>query len=76
MFKNPTEFYAGDAGDEFLYGKAALLGDIRQAVKKEQTTSAQENIIINLNYTAGDDANDMVRDIARGVRRYRMAGAF
>ena len=76
MFKNPTEFYAGEAGDEFLYGKSALLGDIRQAVKKEQTTSAQENIIINLNYTAGDDANDMVRDIARGVRRYRMAGAF
>lgn len=76
MFKNPTEFYAGEAGDEFLYGKAALLGDIRQAVKKEQTTSSQENIIINLNYTAGDDANDMVRDIAREVRRYRMAGAF
>ena len=76
MFKNPTEFYAGEAGDEFLYGKAALLGDIRQAVKKEQTTSAQENIIINLNYTAGDDATQMVRDIARGVRRYRMAGAF
>ena len=76
MFKNPTEFYAGEAGDEFLYGKSALLGDIRQAIKKEQTTSAQENIIINLNYTAGDDANDMVRDIAREVRRYRMAGAF
>ena len=75
MFKNPTEFYAGEAGDEFLYGKAALLGDIRQAIKKEQQPSGG-NVIINMTYNAGDDANEMVRDIARGVRRYRMAGAF
>ena len=75
MFKNPTEFYAGEAGDEFLYGKAALLGDIRQAIKKEQQPSGGD-VIINMTYNAGDDANDMVRDIARGVRRYRMAGAF
>ena len=75
MFKNPTEFYAGEAGDEFLYGKAALLGDIRQAVKKEQRPSGGD-VIINMTYNAGDDANEMVRDIARGVRRYRMAGAF
>ena len=75
MFKNPTEFYAGEAGDEFLYGKSALLGDIRQAIKKEQQPSGG-NVIINMTYNAGDDANEMVRDIARGVRRYRMAGAF
>lgn len=75
MFKNPTEFYAGEAGDEFLYGKSALLGDIRQAIKKEQQPSGGD-VIINMTYNAGDDANEMVRDIARGVRRYRMAGAF
>lgn len=33
-----------------------------------------QGIVINLNYTAGDDANDMVRDIARGIKQYRMAG--
>lgn len=75
MFKRPTEFYAGEAGDEMLYGKAALMGDIRQAVRNEQRPSG-ESIIINLQYDAGDDASQMVRDIARGVKRYRMAGAF
>lgn len=34
------------------------------------------NVVINLNYQAGDDATQMVRDIARGVQRYKMAGAF
>lgn len=33
------------------------------------------NIIVNLNYDADADANDMLRDLARGVQRYRMAGA-
>ena len=27
-------------------------------------------------YEAGDDANDMLRDLARGIKRYRRAGAF
>lgn len=70
MFKNPTEFYAGEAGDEMLYGHNSLMDDIRKA------TSNSGGINIYLNYKAGDDANDMVRDIARGVRRYKMAGAF
>lgn len=33
------------------------------------------DITINLNYNASDDANDMLRDLSRGVQRYRMAGA-
>lgn len=70
MFKNPTEFYAGEAGDEMLYGHNSLMDDIRKA------TSNSGGINIYLDYKAGDDANDMVRDIARGVRRYKMAGAF
>lgn len=69
MFKNPTEFYAGEAGDEMLYGHNSLMDDIRNAVGNNS------QIIINLNYNASDDATDMVRDIATGVRRYRMAGA-
>lgn len=31
---------------------------------------------INLNYDATDDANDMLVDLARGIQRYKMAGAF
>lgn len=33
------------------------------------------SITINLNYDASADANDMLRDLARGVQRYKMAGA-
>lgn len=32
-------------------------------------------VVINLNYDASDDAQDMLRDLVRGVKRYRMAGA-
>ena len=31
---------------------------------------------VTLAYDAGDDANDMLRDLARGIKRYRRAGAF
>lgn len=41
------------------------------------STSTQNggDININLNYNAGKDANELARDIARGINRYRMAGA-
>ena len=32
------------------------------------------DIVVNLNYSAGADANEMVRDLARGIKQYRMAG--
>ena len=37
--------------------------------------SGSGDIVINLNYSAGEDANELARDIARGINRYRMAGA-
>lgn len=70
IFKRPTEFYAGDAGDEMLYGRNSLMRDMKEAVK-----GSGGDIIINLNYNAGEDANELARDIARGINRYRMAGA-
>lgn len=69
MFGNATLFGAGERNDELLYGRAALMRDIKEA------TSGGGEITINLYYNASDDANDMIRDLARGVQRYRMAGA-
>lgn len=39
------------------------------------STSGNGDVIINLNYSAGEDANELARDLARGINRYRMAGA-
>lgn len=40
-----------------------------------ETGGGNGDIIVNLNYDADADATDMIRDLARGVQRYRMAGA-
>ena len=74
LFSNATLFGAGEAGDEILYGRRSLLADITEAVDRSKGNSG--DVTINLNYDASDDAIDMLRDISRGVKRYRMAGAF
>lgn len=72
MFNKATLFGAGEGTqDEMLYGKTALMRDIREATSGSVTGDI---INIYLNYQAGDDANDMLRDIARNVKRYKMAG--
>ena len=75
LFSNATLFGAGEAGDEILYGRDALMKDIAKASESD-TIRSEQPIIVNLNYDANDDANDMIRDVARGLRRHRMAGAF
>ena len=73
LFKRDTlvNQYAGHAwgGGEIMYGKNNLMNDIRDAV-----AGNGGDININLNYEASDDATDMLKDLARGVKRYRMAG--
>lgn len=70
LFNRRQVFYeAGDAGEEILMGRQALKNDLADVVKGTGGT-----INIYLNYQAGDDANDMVKDIARNVQRLRMAG--
>lgn len=69
LFDQPTFFGAGERGAEVLYGRDRLLNDIKDAV-----SGNGGNVVINLNYDASSDADDMLRDIARGVRRYKMAG--
>ena len=72
MFSGATLFGAGERNDEILYGRAALMRDIASVV--DTVNGDGNNTVINLNYDASEDANDMLRDIARGIRRYKMAG--
>ena len=72
LFSNATLFGAGEAGDEVLYGRERLMKDISAAV---DSGKGRGDVNINLNYDASDDATDMLRDLVRGVKRYRMAGA-
>lgn len=70
LFKSRTIFGAGDGhNDEMLYGRQALLDDI------EAATRGGGDFNFNLYYDASDDANDIMRDVTRGVMRLKMAGA-
>ena len=44
-------------------------------VTTDNAAAQNRNIVINLNYSADADANQMVADIARGLRRMNLAGA-
>lgn len=80
--------YAPDMMDLFIKGikqgeskltnqikKTFDFGDVIRGGKVGTASSTNAgNTVINLNYNASEDANDMLRDLARGVRRYRMAG--
>lgn len=71
LFKERSLFGAGDGhNDEMLYGKQSLMNDIAEA------TEGGGDTIVNLYYDASDEARDMVYDIARGLKRYKMAGVF
>ena len=72
MFKGATLFGAGEHNDEVLYGRSALMRDIATVVNKANSDS--NNVVVNLNYDASEDSRDMLRDLARGIRRYKMAG--
>ena len=43
---------------------------------EQALTNNGGDVIVNLNYEASDDADTMLRDLARGIRRYKRAGAF
>lgn len=52
MFEGATLFGAGEAGDEMLYGRRALMGDIEEAVGR-----SQRQVVIN-NYITVDGSED------------------
>lgn len=70
----PTFVGAGEAGSEALLPLDPFWRKMNTI--EERMASNSGPITINLNYDAGDDANKMLRDLARGVQRYRRAGAF
>lgn len=65
MFKRPTEFYAGEAGDEMLYGKQSLMADITKAV--DAVDRGQKQVVIN-NTIAVNGAEDPEAYMQRFVR--------
>lgn len=67
---------AGEAGREGVIPlEGGAMRPFAQAIANEMSGGTGD-IVINLNYSADTDATKMVRDIAKGVERYRLAGAF
>lgn len=64
MFRRPTEFYAGDAGDEMLYGKSALINDIETAMAR---STAGDMDIDRLGQMLGEIAGDKMAEAIEGM---------
>lgn len=67
VFKRPTEFYAGEAGDEMLYGRRSLMSDIRDAVGADRGRPV--NNVWNITV---DGAEDPEQFASRLVGRLKM----
>jgi len=78
IFANPTLLpgldgsrnLVGEAGPEAVLPLNTFWKELGNAMKN----NSNGDININLNYDASSDASELLRDIARGVKRYRMAG--
>ena len=63
MFGNATLFGAGEHNDEILYGRAALMRDIREAAGGGGNT-----VTINVTVNGADDPEDWARRLARQMQ--------
>lgn len=68
MFSNPTLFGAGEAGDEMLYGKNALMGDIRKAVALEGGAGGN-TFYVTLNANGTENPEQYAQRVARELKR-------
>ena len=76
MFKRPTEFYAGEAGDEMLYGRRALLNDIGQVVGENSNAGSIEiNVYATPQQSAMEIAETVKRVLIKEVNQRRLAWA-
>ena len=64
LFSGATIFGAGEAGDEVLYGRQALIDDIREAVSGKGVTIT--------NYITVNGAEDPEEYAQRFVRKLRL----
>ena len=81
IFNRPTLLPSIDGNPHLVSesGPEAILplNTLWKQLGEAMTNNSKENngnININLNYDASSDASDLLKDIARGVKRYRMAG--
>ncbi len=74
VFDGPSVIGIGEAGREAaLPLNDRTYAEIAKGISTQGGTS--NSVVINLNYSKDADANQMVRDIAAGLRRLQMTGA-
>jgi len=65
LFSNATLFGAGEAGDEMLYGRSALMRDIADAVNRGGDGGNVPNITINIYGSEGQSAREIAEEVKR-----------
>ncbi len=76
VFDGPSVIGVGEAGREAVVPlQSSYMRPFAKAIASEMGGNGGQ-VVVNLNYDAGDDATDMLRDLYRGIKRYRRAGAF
>lgn len=76
FFDSPSIIGVGDdhTGGEYVLNQRHIV-QIADKMAARQQQSGGNSVVVNLNYSADADANQMVRDIASGLRRLQMTGA-
>ena len=59
LFTDATLFGAGEAGDEMMYGKKALMNDITEAVDK--SGGKQQNVVYNITVENADSPEEFAQ---------------
>lgn len=75
MFNNATLFGAGEAGDEMLYGKNALMNDIKEAVGGTGTYNYTFNVYATESQSPREIAEEVRRIIIQDEKRRKVAWA-
>jgi hypothetical protein len=76
MFSSPTFFGAGEAGDEMLYGRAALMRDIAEAVANGGGAGNGPGVVVNVygsdNMSVSQLADEVERRLIEAQKRRRL----
>lgn len=66
LFTDTTLFGAGEAGDEMMYGKKALMNDITEAVDK--SGGKQQNVVYNITVENADSPEEFAQRLVRSLK--------